>query len=43
MFDSYQGVGRGTGGGYFLIDFLSFFLRVLLSFGLSFPVTFLSE
>ena len=35
----YQGVDRGTGGGYYLIVFLF----VLLSFGLSCPVSILSE
>ena len=40
--DSYHGVGWGTRGGYHLIGcFL--FLFVLLSFGLSYPVSFLSE
>ena len=37
--DSYQGVGGGTGSGYYLIVFLF----VLLSFVLSCPVSFLSE
>ena len=37
--DSYQRVGGGTGGGYYLIVFLF----VLLSFGLSWPVSFLRE
>ena len=37
--DSYQGVGGGTVDRYYLI----FFLFVLLSFGLSSPVSFLSE
>ena len=37
--DLYQGVGEGTGGGYYLI----FFLFVVLSFGFSCPVSFLSE
>ena len=41
MVDSYQGVGGGTGSGYYLIT--CFFLFVLLSFGLSCPVSFLSE
>ena len=41
--DSYQGVGRGTGDGYFLIVFFIFFFCVLLFFGLSCPVSFLSE
>ena len=40
---SYQGVGGGTGGGYYLIVFLYCFLCVLLSFGLSCPASFLSE
>ena len=39
MIDSYQGVGGETVGGYYLRDFLF----VLLSFGLSCPVFFLSE
>ena len=39
MVDLYQGVGGGTGVGYYLIVFLF----VLLSFGLSYPVSFLSE
>ena len=39
--DSYQGVGGGTGGGYYLI--VCFFLFVLLSFGFSCPVSSLSE
>ena len=39
--DSYQGVGRGTGGGYYLIAW--FLLFVLLPFGLSCPVSFLSQ
>ena len=38
MVDSYQGVGGRTGGGYYLLVFF-----VLLSFGLSCPVSFLSE
>ena len=38
--DLYQGVGGGTGGGYYLI---AFFYFVLLSFGLSCLVSFLSE
>ena len=37
--DSYQGVGGETGGRYYLIVFLF----VLLSFGLSSLVSFLSE
>ena len=41
---SYQGLGGGTGGGYYLlVCFLCLFLFVLLSFGLSCPVSFLSE
>ena len=39
--DSYQGVGGGTGDRYYLIVFL--FLFVLLSFGLSCPISFSSE
>ena len=39
--DSYQGVGGGTGGGYYLIGCFSLF--VLLSFGVSCPVSFLIE
>ena len=39
--DSFQGVGGGTVGGYYLIVFL--FLFVLLSFGVLCPVSFLSE
>ena len=38
--DSYQGVSGGTGGWYYLIVC---FLFVLLPFGLSCPVSFLSE
>ena len=45
--DSYQGVGEGTGDGYYLIVFLIFILFYLLfvffcalSFGLSCPVSF---
>ena len=38
--DLYQGVGEGTGGGYYLIDCFFFFLFVLLSFGLSCLVSF---
>ena len=41
--DLYQGVSGGTGGGYYLIVFFCFFLFVLLSFGLSCIVSFLSE
>ena len=41
--DSYQGVHEGTGGGYYLIAFFYFiFFLVLLSFGCSCPVSFLS-
>ena len=41
---SYQGVGGGTGGRYYLIAcFCLKFLFVLLSFGLLCPVSFLSE
>ena len=40
--DSHQGVGGETGGGYYLIVFC-FCLFVPLSFGLSCPVSFLSE
>ena len=41
---SYQGLGGRTGGGYYLlVCFLCLFLFVLLSFGLSCPVSFLSE
>ena len=36
---SYQSVGGGTGGGFYLIVFLF----LLLSFGLLCPVSFLSE
>ena len=39
MVDLYQGVSGGAGGGYYLIVFLF----VLLSFGLSCPVSILSE
>ena len=39
--DSYQGVGGGTGGGSYLIAW--FLLFVLLPFGLSCPVSFLSQ
>ena len=39
---SYQGLGGGTGGGYYLfVCFL--FLFVLFSFGLPCPVSFLRE
>ena len=41
---SYQGLGGGTGGGYYLlVCFLCLFLFVLLSFGLWCPASFLSE
>ena len=40
LVDPYQGVGGGTGGGYYLI--VCFFISVL-SFGLSCPVSFSSE
>ena len=41
---SYQGLGGGTEGGYYLlVCFLCLFLLVLLSFGLSCPASFLSE
>ena len=41
---SYQGLGGGIGGGYYLlVCFLCLFLFLLLSFGLSCPVSFLSE
>ena len=40
MVDSYEAVGGGTGGGYYIIVF---FLFVVLSFGLSCPVSFLSK
>ena len=46
MVDSYHGVGGGTRGGYCSIVCLFCFftfLFVLLSFGLSCPVSFLSE
>ena len=45
MVDSYHGVGGGTRGGYCSIVCLFFFtfLFMLLSFGLSCPVSFLSE
>ena len=42
MVDTYQGVGGGTGGGYYLFVYF-LFLFVLLSFGLSCPVSSLSE
>ena len=39
-----QGVGGRTGGGYYLVAFFYFiFFLVLLSFGCSCPVSFLSE
>ena len=40
--DLYQGVSGGTGGGYYL-TVCCFFLFVLLSFGVSCLVSFLSE
>ena len=41
---SYQSLGGGTGGEYYLlVCFLCLFLFVLLSFGLSCPASFLSE
>ena len=40
--DSHQGVGEGTGDGFYLIVFV-FFLFGLLSFGVSCPVSFLIE
>ena len=41
---SYQGLGGGTGGGYYLlVCFLCLLLFVLLSYGLSCPASFLSE
>ena len=40
MVDSYEAVGGGTGDGYYIIVF---FLFVVLSFGLSCPVSFLNE
>ena len=43
VLDLYQGVGKKTGGGYYLSVALFLFLFVLFSFGLSCPVTFLSE
>ena len=44
MVNSYQGLGGGTGGGYyFLVCFLCLLLFVLLPFGLSCPASFLSE
>ena len=42
--DSYRGLCGRTGGGYYLSFFVFvLFLFVLLSFGLSCPVSFLSE
>ena len=38
MIDSYQGVGGGTGGGYYLR--VCFFLLALLFFVLSCPISF---
>ena len=45
MVDSYQGVGGGGGQGVGITSkfFFVFFLFVPLSFGLSYPVSFLSE
>ena len=44
MVASYQGLAGGTGCGYYLlVCFLCLFLFVLLSFGLSCPVSSLSE
>ena len=41
---SYQGLGWGTGGGYYLLGFfLCLLLFVILSFGLSCRASFLSE
>ena len=41
---SYQGLGGGIEGGYYLlVCFFCLFLFVLLSFDLSCPVSFLSE
>ena len=41
---SYQGLGGGIGGGYYLlVCFLCLFLFLLLFFGVSCPVSFLSE
>ena len=42
MVHLYQGVGGGQGVGI-ISQFVCFFLFVLLSFGLSCPVSFLSE
>ena len=41
--DSYQGVGVGTGGCYYLLVCIFLFSFVLVSFGLSCPVSSLSE
>ena len=41
--DSYQGVGKGDRGGRYLIVFFIIFFFVLSSFGLSCPVSLLSE
>ena len=44
MVASNQGLGGGTGGGYYLlVCFMCLFLFVVLSFGLSSPASFLSE
>ena len=40
VIDSHQGVGGGTGGGFYLVVFSLF---VLLSFGVSCPVSILIE
>ena len=37
--DSYQGVGMGAGGGYYLIVFFVFFYLCFLHFVLSCPVS----
>ena len=39
VIDSYQGVGMGAGGGYYLIVFLVFFYLCFLPFVLSCPVS----
>ena len=39
VIDSYQGVGMGAGGGYYLIVFLGFFYLCFLPFVLSCPVS----
>ena len=42
--DSHQGVGGGKRDGYYLlVCFLCLFLFMLLSFGLSYAASFLSE